>query len=150
MEIYFNSFFLLYILWFRITDIMDSESLMAKTRETILSSRGMHKIFVYWAHQSNFCPLHHYLESCNKFTYMSLQIYNANISACQIKFYSSFNKVIKTSSLNTFLLIFLLSHFRPIRIVENLWKHCTYLYLNIGPLFDFYSVKRMNEHLLVI
>ena len=77
---------------------MDSESIMAKTRETRLSSRGMHNIFVYWAHQSNFCPLHHYLESCNKFTYMSLQIYIANIFACHSKFYSSSKKLIDTSS----------------------------------------------------
>ena len=93
-----NSFFLLCISWFRITNILDSESIMAKTRETILSSRGMHKIFVYWAHQSNFCPLHHYLESCNKFTYMSLQIYIANIFACYSELYSSLKKSIEISS----------------------------------------------------
>ena len=87
-----------YIFWFRITDILDSESIMAKTRETILSSRGMHNIFVYWAHQSNFCPLHHYLESCNKFTYMSLQIYIANIFASHSKFYCTSKKVIEISS----------------------------------------------------
>ena len=103
-RVYYLSFFLircfiLYIPWFRITDILDSEFVMAKTRETILSSRGMHKTFVYWAHQSNFCPLHHYLESCNKFTYMSLQICIANIFACHNKFYSSIKKVSKTSSL---------------------------------------------------
>ena len=77
---------------------MDSESIMAETRKTILSSRGMHNIFVYWAHQANFCHLHHYLESCNKFTYMSLQIYIANIFAYHSKFYSNSKKVIKTSS----------------------------------------------------
>ena len=90
--------FILYISWFRITDILDSEFVMAKTRETILSSRGMHKTFVYWAHQSNFCPLHHYLESCNKFTYMSLQIYIANIFACYSELYSSLKKSIEISS----------------------------------------------------
>ena len=77
---------------------MDSESIMAKTRETILSSRWMHNIFVYWAHQSNFCPLHHYLESCNKFTYMSLQIYIANMFAYHGKYYSTSKKLIDTSS----------------------------------------------------
>ena len=143
MEIYSEHFVLLYISWFRITDIMDSESIMTKNVNINFQVAGCIRFFVYWAHQSNFCPLHHYLESCNKFTYMSLQIYIANIFACRSKFCSSSKKVIKTFSFPYIPVII-------IRIIENLWKHCTYLHLNIGLFFDFCSVKRMNEHLLVI